>query len=105
MGSSDDPNPKKVTMSVGDRRKAATRTVLSELSPGYLLGPASYLRSSNRNIVQIHGEVTDSVVFVEALAPGEVVIDYGDLTEEVTRIVVKPGQAEQGSAHQSTTAP
>ncbi len=59
-----------ITMQVGDTRKIMSKTILTEISPGFMLGPANQLSSSDTNVIKIQGRDTDSVAWVQAIAPG-----------------------------------
>lgn len=87
-----DSNPKTVTMTIGERRKIMSKTVLTEISPGFMMGPGYYLRSSDSGVVRIDGDASHPVAWAQAIAPGEARIEYTNSKDGYTPIRVEPKQ-------------
>jgi hypothetical protein len=83
-------SPRVTTMKVGDRRKIMSKTILTEISPGFMMGPSYQLRSSDPSIVKIDSNEMDSEAWVKAMAPGKADIQYTHHEGRITPILVIP---------------
>lgn len=83
-------NTKMTTMKVGDRRKIMSKTILTEISPGLMMGPANQLRSSDPRIVIIDSSELEQEAWVKAIAPGRANIEYLNHEDQITPILVIP---------------
>lgn len=77
-------------MKVGDKRKIMSKTILTVISPGFMMGPAYQLRSSDPRIVKIVGNYMEAEAWAEAIAPGRADIRYIHHEGQVTPILVIP---------------
>lgn len=83
-------NPRVTTMKVGDRRKIMSKTILTEISPGFMMGPANQLRSSDPSIIKIESDDLDWDAWIKALSPGRADIHYVNHEGQITPILVIP---------------
>jgi hypothetical protein len=88
VSSATDPEPKIVSMKVGERRKIKSKTILTEFSPGFMMGPSHYLRSSDSRVVTIEGNSAGPVAWVRAISPGNANIQHTD-DGRITPVVVE----------------
>lgn len=79
------PNPPVLTMRVGEKRKIASKTLLTNISMGFMFGPGRYMKSSNEGVVKIDGNDLEWTASVKAVSPGTADIHYED---RYTRVVV-----------------
>lgn len=77
-------------MKVGERRKVMSKTILTELSPGFLPNPVLHIESTNPKVIQVTGEHGSYSAYVKALSPGEASLRYRSSPNMETRIIVKP---------------
>jgi hypothetical protein len=77
-----------ITMKVGERRKIMSKTILTEISPGVMTGPAYQLRSSDPSILKIDSNDNGPEALVKAMAPGRADIQYIDQEKNITPILV-----------------
>ena len=91
VSSATDPEPKVVSMKVGERRKIASKTIFTKFSPGYMMGLSHYLRSTDSRVVSIEGGVVDQVAWARALSPGNANIQHTD-DGRITPVVVEPNK-------------
>lgn len=89
VSSATDPEPKIVSIKVGERRKIISKTILTEISPGYMMGPSYYLKSSDPSVVAIEDDSAGRIAWLRAISPGSAVIHYSD-GGLITPVVVKP---------------
>ncbi len=71
-----------------------SKPLLANLSPGFLMGPSHFLRSSNSKVVAIEGSPFDPVAWIRALSPGNASIQNAD-NGRVTTVVVELGGEPQ----------
>ena len=90
VGSAKTLDQEVVTMTVGERRKIVSKTVLTNISPGFMLGPAAYLRSSDPLVVEIEGSFDEPVAWARAKSPGKVNIEHIGPEGQFTRVIVIP---------------
>lgn len=83
-------SPNVTIMKVGDRRKIMSKTILTEISPGVMMGPAYQLRSSDPRIVKIVSNDMEPEAWVKAIAPGRADIQYIHHEGQITPILVIP---------------
>lgn len=77
-------------MKVGERRKIMSKTILTEISPGFMMGPAYQLKSSDPGIVKIDSNDMEPEAWVKAIAPGRADIQYIQDEVKITPILVIP---------------
>ena len=82
-------------MKVGERRKIMSKTIMTEISPGFMMGPAYQLKSSDPKIIKIDSNFMEPEAWVKALAPGRADIQYVHQEGKITPIRVIPN-GEQG---------
>ncbi len=87
------PDPPVLTMRVGENRKIASKTLLTEISMGFMFGPGYHMKSTDEKVVKIDGNGMEWTASAEALSPGTADVHYKD---RYTRVVVLP--AENGIA-------
>ena len=83
-------SPRVSTMKVGERRKVMSKTILTEISPGVMMGPACQLKSSDPSIVKIDSNDMEPEAWVKAIAPGRADIQYIHHEGQITPILVIP---------------
>lgn len=88
ISSETDPAPRIVSMKVGEKKKIMSKPLLANLSPGFVMGPSHFLRSSDSEVVAVEGSPFDPVALIRAVSPGEASIRYAN-DGRVTTIVVE----------------
>ncbi len=90
--------PKVIQMKVGERRKIMSKTLLTAISPGMMMGPAYQLRSSNTHVLIIDSNDLEPVAWAKALAPGRADIQHTHDEGQFTRVIVnRQGEQAVGS--------
>ena len=83
-----DPNPPVLTMEVGETRKIASKTVLTNISMGFMFGSGQYMKSTDRDVVSIDpSQALEWTASAAAVSPGTADIHFKD---RYTRVVVVP---------------
>ena len=90
VASINDRESKVIVMKVGERRKIMSKTVLTQISPGFMMGPVHQLKSSDPGVVLIEGRFDEPVAWARALAPGKANIQHILDDGKITPIVVVP---------------
>jgi hypothetical protein len=65
-----------------------SKSILTEFSPGFMMGPSYYLRSSDSRVVAIEGSSADPVAWVRAMSPGKANIQHTD-DGRITHVIVE----------------
>lgn len=97
VSSANNPNPKVIQMKVGDRRKIMSKSLLTEISPGLMMGPAYHLKSSDTRVLLIDSNGLEPIAWAKAIAPGRADIQHIHDEGQFTPVIVVPA-GEQGAA-------